>query len=76
LLTTISIGMAMVSNGTISVAMMMASTRSRPRHFRKTKANAASEQTKSDSRHRGDQHRIEDEGRHRRPLERQHVVRE
>ena len=49
LLTTISIGMAMVSNGTISVAMMTASTRSRPRHFRKTKEKAASEQTKSDS---------------------------
>ena len=48
-MTTISIGMAMVSNGTISVAMMIASTTSRPRHFMKTKAKAAIEQTKSDS---------------------------
>ena len=45
----ISIGIAMVSNGTISVAMMTASTTSRPRHFMNTKAKAASEQTKSDS---------------------------
>ena len=49
LLTTISIGIAIVSKGTISVAMMTASTMSRPFQFRKTKAKAPSEQTNSDS---------------------------
>ncbi len=39
----------MVSNGTISVARMIDSSRSRPRQFRKTKLNAASEQMNSDS---------------------------
>ena len=42
-------GIAIVSKGTISVATMAASTISRPRHLRNTKAKPASEQTKSES---------------------------